>query len=100
MQSGFVAIWPRTHLTMANITDRLPQNIPGLFYVDSSCIDCNLCRSLAPAFFRRDDETGVSIVHRQPHSSEEIDEAEDALRSCPTESIGREVAVARAAIAP
>ena len=73
---------------MAEKTERLPQNIAGPYYVDSSCVDCDLCRNTAPDFFRRDDETGFSFVFRQPLASEEIALAEDAKRGCPTESIG------------
>jgi hypothetical protein len=25
---------------MANVQERLPQNVPGDFFVDSTCIDC------------------------------------------------------------
>ena len=75
---------------MANILERLPQNVPGRFYVDSSCIDCGLCPSTAPAHFRRDDETGQSFVFRQPETSEETALCLDALEGCPTESIGEE----------
>ena len=75
---------------MASITDRLPQNIAGRFYVDESCTDCDLCRSAAPAFFIRDDEIGFSIVHRQPSTPDEIALAEEALQGCPTESIGND----------
>ena len=75
---------------MANLTDRLPQNIPGIYFVDSTCIDCDFCRSLAPEFFSRDDETGFSFVYRQPVTLTEISRADDALSSCPTESIGRD----------
>jgi ferredoxin len=73
---------------MALLLDRLALNAPGRFYVDSTCVDCDLCRSLAPATFRRDDATGYSFVHRQPVTPEETAAAEDAVRSCPTESIG------------
>jgi ferredoxin len=73
---------------MASLLDRLTRNAPGRFYVDSTCVDCDLCRSLAPVTFRRDDETGYSFVHRQPITPEEIAAAEDAVHSCPTESIG------------
>ena len=73
---------------MPTLIDRLLQNAPGAYYVDSSCTDCDLCRSLAPAFFARDGETGYSFVHRQPASPDEIAEAEEALQSCPSESIG------------
>ena len=74
---------------MPNLEDRLPQNAPGRFYVDSSCIDCDICRGGAPEFFRRDDEIGFSIVFRQPLSEAEIQSCVDALEGCPTESIGQ-----------
>jgi ferredoxin len=73
---------------MANINDRLAQNIPGLYYVDSSCIDCDMCRTTAPGFFKRDDSAGTSVVYRQPLTLEEFAQAEEGLRSCPTDSIG------------
>lgn len=75
---------------MANRNDRLAGNIPGAFYVDSSCTDCDMCRGIAPQFFRRDDEIGYSIVFKQPLTPAEIVQAEEALESCPTESIGKD----------
>jgi ferredoxin len=75
---------------MAQKTDRLPQNVRGAFYVDSSCIDCDMCRTTAPGFFKRDDEIGFSVVHRQPSSPEELALAHEALEGCPTESIGND----------
>lgn len=74
--------------TMASLTERKTENIAGRFYVDSTCIDCDLCREIAPAFFRRDDDSGQSIVYRQPATSDEIALAGEALDSCPTNSIG------------
>ena len=73
---------------MAEKINRLPENAPGPFYVDDSCIDCDLCRSTASDFFRRDEEIGMSIVYRQPVTPEEIALAEQAKEACPTESIG------------
>jgi ferredoxin len=81
---------PNERKVMANRNDRLRENAPGAFYVDSSCIDCDLCRGDAPQFFRRDDESGYSIVHKQPVTPEEVREAQDALEGCPTESIGND----------
>jgi len=75
---------------MANRSERLLNNIPGKFYVDSSCIDCDMCRGIAPDFFRRDDTIGVTIVYRQPRTLEEIGQAEEALASCPSDSIGND----------
>ena len=73
---------------MPELTERKPENVTGRFYVDSSCIDCDLCRETASAFFTRDDETGQSIVYRQPETAEEIALAEAAVEGCPTDSIG------------
>jgi len=75
---------------MPNLNERLPQNVAGRYYIDSSCCDCDLCRNTAPDFFRRNDDIGLSIVHRQPQTPEEIAQAEDARIGCPTESIGND----------
>lgn len=73
---------------MATLTDRSPENVAGRFYVDSSCIDCDLCRNTAPAIFVRHDEIGLTIVLRQPADDEEIELARQAMEECPTNSIG------------
>ncbi len=75
---------------MANKTDRLPENVPGSYYVDSSCIDCDMCRTTAPDFFRRNDDIGFSVAYRQPVTPEEFKQAEEARLGCPTESIGND----------
>lgn len=75
---------------MAEKADRLPQNAPGAYYVDSSCIDCDMCRTTAPQFFKRDDEIAFSVVYRQPSNPEELLLAQEALEGCPTESIGND----------
>ena len=51
---------------MADIDEKTPLNVPGKFYVDSSCIDCDLCRETAPENFGRDEDEGVSYVKKQP----------------------------------
>lgn len=73
---------------MAELKLRLPQNVPGDFYVDSSCIDCDACRQIAPASFR--DHGDQSSVYRQPQTAQETLRAEMALIACPTASIGTE----------
>ena len=74
---------------MATLTDRLPENITGAYYVDSSCIDCDQCRVMAPDFFGRSDN-GFSFVKRQPATAEEIAMVDEAMNSCATASIGKE----------
>lgn len=73
---------------MANRNEKNPGNVPGPLYVDSTCIDCGMCPDNAPAFFRRDDELGMSVVFRQPVTKEEWKQAREGLEGCPTESIG------------
>ncbi len=71
---------------MANVLERLPQNVSGDFYVDSSCIDCDTCSQLAPAIFRNHGEQ--CSVHHQPQTESETRLAMMALVACPTGSIG------------
>jgi ferredoxin len=73
---------------MSDLNDRMPENVPGPFYVDGTCIDCDRCRGSVPQFFTRWDEGGYSIVHRQPRTAEERELAIEALEDCPTQSIG------------
>ncbi len=71
---------------MANPALRLRENAAGEFFVDSTCIDCDTCRQLAPATFRNLGEQ--SIVYQQPESDEELQLAQMAIVACPTGSIG------------
>lgn len=73
---------------MATLTDRLPENAPGRFYVDSSCIDCDQCRVQAPDFFARNADSGFSMVIRQPVTPEEVALLEQVANDCATSSIG------------
>lgn len=75
---------------MADPNNKNPGNVPGIYYVDDTCIDCDLCRETVPTVFRRNDEGAFSYVHRQPVTAEEIALAEHALEQCPTETIGRD----------
>ncbi len=71
---------------MANPAKRVPENIPGDFFVDSTCIDCDACRQIAPTVFWQAAET--SYVGHQPQTPEDRRAALQALLSCPTVSIG------------
>jgi glyoxylase-like metal-dependent hydrolase (beta-lactamase superfamily II)/ferredoxin len=71
---------------LASLGERLPENAPGNFYVDRSCIDCDTCRRVAPAVFAEGD--GFSYVRAQPDSEAARLRARMALVACPTASIG------------
>jgi glyoxylase-like metal-dependent hydrolase (beta-lactamase superfamily II)/ferredoxin len=61
-------------------------NVAGNFFVDETCIDCDLCRQIAPSVFK--EESDHSSVSHQPESPDEILRAAMALVACPTGSIG------------
>ncbi|MFL6208886.1 MAG: MBL fold metallo-hydrolase [Pyrinomonadaceae bacterium] len=71
---------------MAKLALRLPENVPGDFYVDATCIDCDACRQLAPETFR--DHGEQTSVYQQPTTDAEVQRALAALVACPTASIG------------
>ena len=71
---------------MALAVLRRDENVPGDFFVDSTCIDCDLCRQIAPETFSEAGE--MSAVHRQPATPDAELRAMKALVSCPTASIG------------
>jgi glyoxylase-like metal-dependent hydrolase (beta-lactamase superfamily II)/ferredoxin len=71
---------------MAQLTQRRAENMSGDLYVDSTCIDCDTCRWMAPNIFHRDHDQ--SAVYHQPISPEERLLALQALLACPTASIG------------
>jgi glyoxylase-like metal-dependent hydrolase (beta-lactamase superfamily II)/ferredoxin len=71
---------------MANPKKRVPENVPGDFFVDSTCIDCDACRQIAPSVFGEAAQT--SFVKAQPISGADRRKASQALLSCPTGSIG------------
>ncbi len=82
---------------MANVNAALSGNVRGNFFVDDTCIDCDLCRQIAPATFSQ--QAGQSVVYSQPERKAQTHQAQMALVACPTGSIGiRETADLQAAI--
>jgi ferredoxin len=76
--------------SMADREDKNAENINGKFYVDSQCIDCDLCRETAPANFTRADDEGYSFVFKQPENDEEVAQCREAMEGCPVEAIGED----------
>ena len=73
---------------MANKQDKQPENISGKYYVDTECIDCDVCRDTAPMNFTRQEDAGYSYVYKQPDNEEEEEQCKEAMESCPVEAIG------------
>ena len=73
---------------MADPKKRLDTNTPGNFFVDTTCINCDTCRQLAPNSFEEVGE--FSAVTRQPEGDVRLHQAYQALLACPVGSIGTE----------
>lgn len=71
---------------MADPNKLVSECVPGDFFVDQTCINCDTCRQLAPSVFA--DQGNYSYVKKQPISTVEIEQANQALLCCPTASIG------------
>ena len=75
---------------MADPTDKVADNVDGSWYVDSNCIDCDLCRQTAPENFTRNEDEGYTYVSKQPENEEEEAAMSDAMEECPVEAIGND----------
>ncbi len=73
---------------MADASDRVKDNADGNWYVDSQCIDCDLCRTTAPNNFKQNADEGYSFVYKQPAGDEELKLCQQAKEECPVEAIG------------
>ena len=75
---------------MADPNERVDENVVGAYYVDTNCIDCDVCRDTAPENFRRSDVHSYSFVYKQPITEEERVACEEALTCSPVEAIGND----------
>ncbi|MCK5377752.1 MAG: ferredoxin [Acidobacteria bacterium] len=73
---------------MADMDDKVEGSVGGKYYVDSSCIDCDVCRTTAPDNFQANEDEGFSFVFKQPGNDEEEEQCQEALDACPVEAIG------------
>ncbi|WP_257309248.1 MBL fold metallo-hydrolase [Geothrix fuzhouensis] len=71
---------------MAHRKDAYPDNAPGPFFVDRTCIDCGTCYQFAPETFV--DGGNHAQVHAQPGDPVSRLRASMALVACPVSSIG------------
>lgn len=82
---------------MAKSNQAVAENVPGDFFVDHTCIDCDTCRQLAPETFG--EAADYSFVRHQPSNESERRRALQALLACPTSSIGARQSKAQSALA-
>jgi ferredoxin len=73
---------------MPDRTRKVAENVAGRFYVDDTCIDCDLCRETAPLCFIRQEDEAYSYVFQQPRDAAEEAACYAAMEECPVEAIG------------
>ena len=76
---------------MATSFPIVSKNAKGRYYVDESCIYCELCVETAPINFAYDDEDGVAFIQKQPDCDSEHELLLEVIRLCPTVSIGDKI---------
>lgn len=75
---------------MADRNCKQPLNVPGAWYVDTSCTLCRSCLEEAPNLLKvNDDETAVYFT-KQPEGGNETGAAQRAMDVCPTLAIGND----------
>jgi ferredoxin len=74
---------------MADKNDKLPENVPGKWYVDTTCVPCHTCMEVdgADKFLKYNDDETYVYFYRQP-TEDEFDIAQESAEVCPTEAIG------------
>lgn len=73
---------------MAELSDKYSDNVAGKYFVDTECIDCDLCRETAKDNFTRNGDEGYSYVYKQPENEDEEQLCREAMEGCPVEAIG------------
>jgi ferredoxin len=74
-------------MSIETFNDRHIENRPGKYYVDSQCLDCDLCRATAPGVFNRFNSGGYSYVVKQPETVEELQQVLESMDWCPEGAI-------------
>ena len=77
---------------MADSTHKLPENVPGAWYVDDTCTPCRVCLDVpgADQFLKYNDDESYVYVHTQPETEEQLAAADEAMAICPQAAIGND----------
>ncbi len=82
---------------MANRLQPQPDNAPGAWFVDQSCIDCGVCRWVAPSTFGEAEDHAFVSEQPMEGATAVIAAAGRAAIACPVGSIGGPAEALRAA---
>ena len=69
------------------MAEKLPQNVPGKWYITDDCTGCGACLEIAPENIAEDEDEMISYIKKQPENAEEEENLEEAADQCPTEAI-------------
>lgn len=77
---------------MAEKAHKVPENVPGPWYVDDTCTPCRVCLDvpLAETFLKYNDDETYVYFYRQPEGEEEIESAHETMAICPQGAIGED----------
>lgn len=77
---------------MAEKSQKVPENVPGPWYVDDTCTPCRVCLDvpLAENFLKYNDDETYVYFYRQPEGPEEIESATETMAICPQNAIGED----------
>ena len=78
---------------MADKTKKVPQNVPGAWYVDEElCTPCRTCMEVAGAdqILKYNDDESKVFFHKQPDGAAELAIADEALTVCPQAAIAND----------
>ena len=73
---------------MADAANKVSENVTGPYYVDETCIACEVCVGEASNNFKMTDDGDYAFVFKQPENDQEKTECDSALESCPVSAIG------------
>jgi len=75
---------------MADKNNKLPENVPGKWYVDDTCTPCRVCLDEAPSLLKYTENESAVYFFKQPEGDEEETAAQAAMDICPTQAIGND----------
>jgi ferredoxin len=75
---------------MADNASKQPQNVPGAWYVDTTCTMCRTCLKEAPNLLRMNEDETAVYFFKQPEGDAETAAAQRSMEVCPTLAIGND----------
>ena len=75
---------------MADPANRVPENVPGSYYVTDECVACGVCIDTAGNHFKMVADDSTAYVCKQPGDESGKALCEEALADCPADAIGND----------